>query len=57
MGGRLASTVCPSVIMKDMLHRGVVKIKKGDMPALYNDIRKAQVATYLFGRDKHPEGV
>lgn len=57
MDGRLDSTVCPSVIMKDMLNRGVIKIKKGGMPALHNDIRKAQVAAYLFAQDKHPEGV
>ena len=42
--------------MKDMLNRGVIKIKKGGMPALHNDMRKAQVASYLFAQNMHPEG-
>lgn len=55
LDGKLDETVCPSVIVKDMLARGVIKIKKGGMPALHNDIRRAQVVTYLIAQQKHHE--
>ena len=41
--------------MKDMLRAGVIKIKKGGMPALHEAMRKAQVYSHLTFQHKHYE--
>lgn len=53
--GVLFDNACPSSLMKDMLRAGVIKIKKGGMPALHEAMRKAQVYSHLTFQHKHYE--
>lgn len=53
--GVLFDNACPSSLMKDMLRAGVIKIKKGGMPALHQAMRKAQVYSHLTFQHKHYE--
>jgi hypothetical protein len=50
LDGKLTNELCPTIIIKDMLNRGVIKLKKGQIKRLHGDLKRAQVRSHLPDR-------
>lgn len=45
--GTLTAKVCPSVILKDLLRLGVVKVAQGHLARLHKQVQRAQLTNYI----------